>query len=202
MGGTAVLGAGMAVAIPASADGASFAAKASVFRVSQFLHDTHGTLFTFTVHNTGSSASIGAVEISRPSKFWTVTVCPVAPAGWVADRTASRCRYISAKREGDDLKAGSSSSHFALRARTRPANGNRHGTWPVTVSKSNDLDSGHGLSSAGSEGRGRRTTAYTWLAGNRCHCPHDREIARHGVPGAAAVRTCGKQGSRDCDLRS
>src|SRR3954447_16209636 len=78
-----VLAAGGAVTgLAVSAQGAAFAAKASVQPAVQYLNDSSGTVFSFRVHNTGTSASIGAVQIDRPSDQWTFTGCPLAPAGW------------------------------------------------------------------------------------------------------------------------
>jgi hypothetical protein len=47
--------------------GPTFAARASASPQIQYLNDTTGTVFTFTVKNTSALSNIGAVEMSRPS---------------------------------------------------------------------------------------------------------------------------------------
>lgn len=59
--------------------------------------------FTFTVANTGTVDSIGAVEISRPGKQWQIISCPSAPSGWSAQRSDTACRFASAEGTGDDI---------------------------------------------------------------------------------------------------
>ena len=88
------------------------AAAASVAPQVQYLNDTTGTVFTFPIHNTGTSTSIGAVG-SRPAlEPWTIVGCPLAPAGWTATRSDTMCRYRSADGTADDIKPGQSSSAF------------------------------------------------------------------------------------------
>src|SRR5215213_6346655 len=123
-----------------AAPAAAFAAAASVAPQVQYLNDTTGTVFSFTVHNTGTSTSIGAVEIDRPSNQWTIVGCPLAPAGWTASRSDTMCRYRSADGTADDIKPGQSSSAFQVKATTLPGSADRTGTWAVVVSKSNQFD--------------------------------------------------------------
>src|SRR5689334_2128905 len=99
---------GAAIALAMSAQGASFAAEASAQPGVQYLNDTAGTVFTFTIHNTGTSSSIGAVEIDRPGKQWTVTACPLAPAGWSTQLANTKCRYRSLSTTADDIAPGAS----------------------------------------------------------------------------------------------
>jgi hypothetical protein len=190
-----VVSAGIAAVAAASmAQGAAFAAKASVEPGVQYLHDHAGTVFTFTVHNTGRSRSIGAVEISRPSSLWTIGSCPTAPAGWTTERTASSCRYLSAHRPGDDLDPGASSSRFGLKARTGDAGGDRAGTWHVVVSKSNSFDDSHDLGTAGAEGRGLNTTAHAWQI-TRAVVAASAQSAGASCPAAQKSATAGSTGN-------
>ena len=111
-----------------------FSAKASVSPLVQYLNDSAGTTFTFTIDNTGG-VSIGAVEISRPAASWTVTACPLAPIGWTTQRADTKCRYRSADGTADDIPGPGSSSAFRLTATVAPGTQNISGTWQVIVSK-------------------------------------------------------------------
>ncbi len=150
------------VALPAGVAAAPFSAKASVAPGVQYLNDTAGTVFTFTVHNTGATSSIGAVQIDRPSNQWTITACPQAPAGWATQRSDAMCRYRSADGTADDIAAGATNSSFQVRATTLPGSADRPGTWGVTVSKSNQFDNKSLLTAAQSEPPGLGVTAYSW----------------------------------------
>src|SRR4051812_1107537 len=150
------------VALPTGVVAAPFAAKASVAPDVQYLNDTTGTVFTFTVDNTGSTSSIGAVEIDRPSNQWTITACPQAPAGWSAQRSDAMCRFRSADGTADDIRPGTSVSSFQVRATTLPGSADRTGTWGVTVSKANQFDNKSLLTAAQSEPPGLGVTAYSW----------------------------------------
>src|SRR5438067_1365716 len=145
-----------------SVQAAPFAAKASVSPQIQYLNDTSGTLFTFTVHNIGTSASIGAVEIDRPASSWTVTACPQAPAGWTTQRADTKCRYRSATPTSDDIQPGQSSSQFQLTATTLPGSQNIVGTWGVIVSKSNGFDTPSKLTAASAEPPGLAITVHSF----------------------------------------
>ncbi len=125
-----------------------FSAKASVSPLVQYLNDSAGTTFTFTIDNTGG-VSIGAVEISRPAASWTVTACPLAPIGWTTQRADTKCRYRSADGTADDIPGPGSSSAFRLTA-------------TVIVSKTNKFDDKSKLKSAPSEPPGLTITAYTF----------------------------------------
>src|SRR6476620_3778353 len=61
---------------------ATFSASAGLAPVRQLVGDSAGSLYRLTVRNTGDGSGIGAVQINRPSSFWTVAACPGAPAGW------------------------------------------------------------------------------------------------------------------------
>jgi hypothetical protein len=130
----------VAVTVPVVSLGAAFAAKSSVQPLAQYLNDATGTVFTFTIHNTGTSSSIGAVELSRPSSLWTVTACPQAPAGWTTQRADTKCRYRSASATSDDIQPGASNSQFKLTATTLAGSQDVAGMWGVIVSKSNGFD--------------------------------------------------------------
>jgi hypothetical protein len=137
------VGLGVAMIVGTSASGAEFAAEAAVFPTHQYLDDQPGTTFTLTVHNTGTTTSIGAVEIRRPSQTsnnWAVISCPMAPAGWTTQATSTMCRYRSADGIADDIPAGATSSAFQMRASTLPGTQNRVGAFEVVVSKRDQFD--------------------------------------------------------------
>src|SRR5687767_9107242 len=113
----ALLALAVGAVVPVVSFGAAFAAKASVDPVVQYLQDS-GTVLTFTVHNTGDTDSIGAVEITRPSTSFTVVGCPQAPAGWSTQASSQKCRYRSASGTADDIAPGASSSSFKLTSAT------------------------------------------------------------------------------------
>ena len=118
-----------------------FAATASVSDGPYFVGDSLGSEYVFTIENTGTSTSIGAVEIVRPSTAWTITACAGAPAGWTAlpQVTPTRCRYRSGPTGDDDLQPGSTTT-FAVTARTAASTTDVTGTWSVAVSSSNHFD--------------------------------------------------------------
>lgn len=141
--------------------GYSFAARASVTPTAMFVGDGSGTLLTFTVRNTGTHYSIGAVQISRPFSFWTILSCPSAPAGWSAVATASDCQYMSASGTTDDI-ARHASAAFTVVAATAPAKADRKGTWRVVVSQTNDFAQPSALKEAKSETPGLKTKAFSF----------------------------------------
>ena len=149
----ALLALAVGAVVPVVSFGAAFAAKASVDPVVQYLQDS-GTVLTFTVHNTGTTDSIGAVEISRPSTSFTVVACPQAPAGWSTQVADTKCRYRSAMGTADDIAPGASSSSFKLTSATAGGRADFSGTWKVTVSKSNQFDDKSKLAAAPSEAPG------------------------------------------------
>ncbi|HWL35613.1 MAG TPA: tandem-95 repeat protein [Frankiaceae bacterium] len=150
---------GVALALSVSAEAADeFAATASISNSPQYLGDTAGTAFTFTVTNTGTTTTLGAVEIERPSTGWSITSCGTAPTGWSAQKADPRCRYRSGETGADDILPGQS-KQFVVTATTQPGTVNRVGTWHVVVSKSNQFDNPSLLTAADG---GLQTTAYTW----------------------------------------
>jgi hypothetical protein len=154
--------AGVAIALTVSAaDGAApYAATASVAHAPQYLGDSAGTAFTFTVTNTGTDASIGAVEVVRPSNGWSVTSCGTAGT-WSVQKADPKCRYRSGSATTDDIAPGQS-RQFTVTATTQPGTENRVGTWHVTVSKSNQFDNPSLLTAAEPNEGDLRSTAYTW----------------------------------------
>ncbi len=140
---------------------AGLAATASVNPTVQYLGDTVGTDFTFSVRNTGT-IGIGAVEIARPSSSWLVTACPLAPAGWTTQRSDNFCRYRSDTATTDDLAPGSLTSTFQIRATTLAGTADRTGTWIVRVSASNSFDNPSSLKPAPAEAPGLTITAFAW----------------------------------------
>jgi hypothetical protein len=116
----------------------SFSASASVAPQAQYLDDSAGTVFVFTVNNTGTTP-IGAVEIAPPSADWTVVGCPAGPSpAWTRFVLSGSCRYRADVNTGDWLQGGQSAT-FHLRATTTPGTQDRIGTWPVTVSNTRNL---------------------------------------------------------------
>jgi VCBS repeat-containing protein len=152
----AALALGLAVSAANAVD--PFAASAAVTNPPQYLGDTAGTAFTFTVTNTGSTATLGAVEIERPSNGWSVTSCGTPPSGWSSQKADPKCRYRSAESGADDIMPGQS-KQFTVTATTAAGTVNRVGTWHVVVSKSNQFDNPSLLTAADG---GLLTTAYTW----------------------------------------
>lgn len=170
-----------------SASAAPFAASASVSPQVHYLGST-GNVFTFTVHNIGTSSSLGAVEITRPSTSWTVLACPQAPTGWSTQRTATKCRYHSAGGAADNIPPGASNSSFQLRASPVSGTHNLTGTWTVKVSKTNDFNTPSKVTAAASEPPGLTTAAYslrvldavvdpaTTTPGSACPAPNKQAI--------------------------
>jgi hypothetical protein len=181
----ATAGVGTAVAVAASTSRPAFAAKASVSTHVQYLHDTPGTVFGFTVHNVGTSRPIAAVEIDRPSTSWTITGCPSGPAGWVRQVVRGpACVYHSAATSSDDIQPGKSTSLFKVRAITSGGTADRYDNWRVLV-----YDPRGAFVAAGSERSGLGIVSRTWqitdavvaakakAAGGRCPSAHKSSTA-------------------------
>jgi len=156
--GAAVLGA----TLTTSAVAAPFAAVASVSPQIQYLGDSTGATFTFTVENTGTTDSIGAVEISRPGKLWRIIDCPSALPGWSAQRSDTACRFRSEMGPADDLAPGQETSAFQVTATVPPGTQNLTGLWTVKVSRSSNFDTKSKLVAAASEPPGLGITAYSF----------------------------------------
>ena len=183
------------------------AGAASVSPTVQFLNDTLGSTFTFTVRNSGT-VGIGAVEIARPSSAWTATACPKGPSGWSPQLTPTGCRYKSLLGGADNIGVGSSSSQFELVSTTTGGSQDRTGTWMVTISAADSLDDATQNAVAVAEGTGLATTAYsfeildvvvgTGTPGSACPAPaagdHD------AVRGASVtLLVCGRNRSTGAD---
>ncbi|MEI7769108.1 MAG: Ig-like domain-containing protein [Chloroflexales bacterium] len=183
---------------------AAFAATAHVDPQIQYLNDTTGTVFSFTINNTGSSAMIGAVEIDRPANQWTIVACPTAPAGWSAQRSDDKCRYRSAQSTSDDIKPGQSVSTFHVKATTLVGSADRSGAWKVVVSKSNQFDTPSLLATATADPLGLGITAYSWQildaiidggpATSGSRCPAATAANHSAITGSSGhtVVICGK----------
>ncbi|HEV7888702.1 MAG TPA: Ig-like domain-containing protein, partial [Acidimicrobiales bacterium] len=140
----------LALAFGGRADAAApFAAGATVNPATQYLDDSAGSMLTFTVANTGTTSSIGAVEINRPDGSFKLTQCPLAPFGWKVQAAETKCRYRSADGTADDIKPGKSAS-FSVRSKTDPGTQDRTGVWNVQVSKTNQFDAGSMTAASGS----------------------------------------------------
>jgi len=141
--------------------GYGFAARASVSPTALFVGDASGTLLTFTVKNTGTTRSVGSVQISRPFSFWTILSCPSAPTGWSAVTTASDCTYLSQPGSTDDI-APRASATFTLVAASAPAIADRSGTWRVVVSRTNNFGDPSVLKQATAKAPGLTTHAFSF----------------------------------------
>ena len=151
---------GLSLASGASADD-RFSATVLVSPHEQYLGDSAGQVFTFTITNTGTTSRIRAVEITPPAG-WTVLSCPSAPTGWTATVTRrGRCRY-SDSADANDLVPGASSSAFTLRAATATGTENRDGKWDVYVSRDRLLTDPDMTSATGVSTGARSVTAYSF----------------------------------------
>ncbi|HEV2890839.1 MAG TPA: tandem-95 repeat protein [Frankiaceae bacterium] len=168
----------VALALAGTADAApAFAATASVSNAPQYLGDTAGTAFTFTITNTGSETSIGAVEIQRPTNGWTITSCGTAGT-WAAQKADPRCRFRSGETGADDLMPGQS-RQLTVTATTAAGTADRVGKWDVTVSRSNQFDQPSLLTAAEGTGTGLQVTAHTWEV-------LDATVSSAGLPAGSA----------------
>ncbi|MDQ1712246.1 MAG: large repetitive protein [Frankiaceae bacterium] len=189
------LGGALVAALASTASGAAFGASVSVSAPPQYLGDTAGTTFTFTVKNTGTSNRIGAVEIRRPSDGWTVVACPAGPAGWKRTATASSCRYTSAVSAADDL-APKAAKTFQVKATSAQGRTNRTGTWRAVVSRSNGFSpAGNVANAAPTTTTSMTSTVFTWqvvsapLTGSTAFggCPAGAKSAHAGTTHTAVV---------------
>jgi VCBS repeat-containing protein len=158
--GTVVIGGALAMVAEATTPPA-YAATASLSPALYYIGDSAGSLYTFTVTNTGTTTKIGAVEIDRPDATWTITACPTAPSGWAKQVASTKCRYRSANSTSDDILPGQSRT-FVVKATTAAGNVNHAGVWPVVVSSSNQFDNPSLLKNAAPAGAGLSTTLYTF----------------------------------------
>jgi VCBS repeat-containing protein len=191
---------GTAVASPLAA---AFAASAAVDPAVQYLGDTSGTTLTFTIQNTGTTASIGAVEIAVPSPLFSVLACPQAPAGWSTQTASSKCRYRSAGGTADDIQPGTSSSQFKVTSATVPGILDYSGAWKVSVSRSGQFDRPSDLAAAASAPPGLTVKVQTFevldavvadvAPAPNSACPTPNRQAASGAVGVIVV--CGRNHS-------
>src|SRR2546422_348296 len=135
--GTLTLG----LLVPAGgAHGQPPGASAALSPHVQFLGDSTGTVFTFTVTNPVDGQSVGTLDIDPPSGFWTALSCPQAPAGWTAETDEDGCRYQNPGDPTGDLPPGTSSSAFQLVATSGEGTADRTGTFRVAVGGSDASD--------------------------------------------------------------
>jgi hypothetical protein len=127
------------IMLGSQASSAPYHAAASFEPAVPLLNDLTSTAFTFSVHNTGTSVSIGAVAIEPPSSIWTILGCSQGPAGWTAELSGGKCLYRSEDAPSDDIGPGLRTGGFRLAATAR-ADANYSGAWKVTVSKANHFD--------------------------------------------------------------
>ena len=158
----AVAAAGVLSVVADAAPPPPFAAVAAIAPADYYVGDATGSVYTFTVTNTGTTTSIGAIEIQRPGTAWTVTGCLGRPAGWSGQLADTKCRFRSGPGTHDDIQPGESRT-FEIRATTLPGTANRTGTWRVVVSKSNHFDTKSLLRNATPAKEGALTTTlYTF----------------------------------------
>jgi hypothetical protein len=132
----ALLGGGT---VPAQA---SVAATASATPRIQYVGDSAGTTFTFTVTNASTaSESLGSVRITRAGTPWTITACPSAPAGWTAVVAATTCTFDSPAGATGNIAAGGHAT-FTVTATTATGAANATGHWPVRVDADDTYNGG------------------------------------------------------------
>jgi VCBS repeat-containing protein len=146
-------------AIAQAVTSTEYAATASLTPKLRYIGDP-GSVYEFTIKNTGSVSTIGAIEIDRPAT-WRITSCPTPPAGWTAQASSTKCRFRTAATKADDLKPGQS---LVFNAKAWAAGGtvNRNGTWNIIVSRSNEFDHPSLLKYAMPTGTGLVSPLYTW----------------------------------------
>ncbi len=192
-------------AVPPVGADPSMSAKASVTPGVQPLNDSiFGTPFRFSIRNTASAGTIGAIEITRASVSQTIGECQTVPSGWTVERTASRCRYRSAPGTADDIAPGQVNNEIQLITNTATGTQNSSGTWSVKVSKKSSFED---LVSATAEAPGLTLTLHSFevqglvidpsgdsAPGAPCP-PNDPKPLLPGSSGHAVV-ACGWNGTR------
>ncbi|HEU0130064.1 MAG TPA: Ig-like domain-containing protein [Mycobacteriales bacterium] len=152
---------GLAAVIAEAVTPPAYAATAAITPKLYYIGDSAGSIYEFTVKNTGTTATIGAVQISRPSTGWSLSGCPTPPTGWTAQLSDPKCRFRSATGTTDDIKPGQSRT-FYVKAKTAAGINDVVGTWSVVVSKSNQFDNTSLLKTATAGGAGLTTYLYTF----------------------------------------
>ena len=185
---------------PADLAATGLAATASVGPTVQYLNDTAGTVFTFSIRNTGT-VGIGAVEVARPSSSWSVAACPSAPAGWSTQRSDNFCRYRSGAGSTDDLAPGTVTDTFQVRATTAPGIADRTGSWSIHVSSSKAFDEPSSLEPVPAEAPGLIITAFSFqitdvvvATGNTGDpCPAPTDANHSAITGSSqTILVCGR----------
>ncbi|HEX8003632.1 MAG TPA: Ig-like domain-containing protein [Mycobacteriales bacterium] len=159
VGGALGLG-GVFAVVAQGATPPAYAATASIAPALYYIGDSTGSNYVFTVKNTGTTTKIGAVEITRPSTYWTVNGC-VAPYGWAAQLADTKCRF-RASNSSFFIAANGASKNFTVKAKTAAGNVDRVGTWPVIVSASSQFDNTSLLKYASPAGGGLTTKLHTF----------------------------------------
>lgn len=128
-------------AVPPVGADPSVSAKASVTPGVQPLNDSiFGTPFRFSIRNSASAGTIGAIEITRASVSQTIGECQTVPSGWTVERTDSRCRYLSAPGTADDIAPGQVNNEIQLIANTARGTQDASAAWSVKVSKKSSFE--------------------------------------------------------------
>ena len=142
---------------------AAVAATASVKPQIQYLNDTVGTTFTFTVKNTSTaSESLGSAQITRPGTQWTIASCPAGPSGWTRVVATSTCTYNSAAGTGDNIAPGASAA-FKVKAKTASGSANVTGlSWAVSVDQDDTYNSSTAVVASPTKAGALSITLYSW----------------------------------------
>jgi Cadherin domain/Bacterial Ig domain/Bacterial cadherin-like domain len=166
-----VAGVGLLAIVATAASAApTFRATASMTPQVQYLNDTTGTVFTFTVINIGDTP-FAAVDIARPSPSWVVKTCPLAPAGWTTERHVWGCRFRSRVTASDDIPGHSSNANFRVKATVRAGSENLVGRWRVVVSRTRSFSLARDLRSAPPLTPGLRMVAHSFQVLNAVVVP-------------------------------
>jgi len=139
----------------------AFSAKAGLAPVRQLVGDSTGMLYSLTVKNISSSESIGGVEITVPSGFWSVDDCLTAPLGWGTGTSSARCQFISPAGTSDDIAPGAT-AQFTFRVMTATSTHDVGGTWDVQVSRTSLFDNAADLVTAVPGWYGLKTRAFSF----------------------------------------
>ncbi len=180
-------------------------AKASVTpNVQPFNDSVFGTVFAFSIRNTASTGTIGAIEIARASASQTIGECRTVPSGWTVERTDSRCRYRSGPGPDDDIAPGQVNNEIHLIANTTTGTQDALGTWSVKVSKKGSFED---LVSATAEPPGLTLTLHSFEVQSLvvdpsgdsapgAPCPANDPKPLLPGSGGHAVAVCGWNGTR------
>ena len=161
--GLGVVASSVGVLVPFSSPAwASVVAAASVAPAVQYVGDSTGTTFRFTVDDQSSSGvNFGSVRISRPSKLWKITHCPLAPVGWTVKVSAASCTYNNPVAPSGDIQPGMQSDAFEVTATSLSGVADSAGNWMVQVGQQGAFKPSTS-SQALATGSGLGAVAFVW----------------------------------------